>query len=338
MVFAGEMVGWEHILAMLSYSDTFRAYRKAMHRVLGTKTSFARFNELQERLGDLVQHIRTWVLFSACLMTLTAYGYDISADEADELVSLANEFLENFSVTGMPELGLLIRFRFAVKHLPSWFPGAGFKSTAEKWRTTLLTTIEKPYHLVRVQMGRGTYPDPYLSSLLEEFRGRSLTVEEERVIKWTAGSLHTGGADTTVSTLSTFFLDMALHPYIQKRAQEELDSLLGRSTLPTFVDREKLPYINAVIKESLRWHPVAPIGIPHMYNDVEINRAFTHDATIYPSPTTFNPSRFLSARLYTRQPPRPVKSYIRVRRRVCPGMILAESTIFSTIAKSLCCL
>jgi hypothetical protein len=64
-------VGWEHILAMQPYSDMFRAYRKAMHRVLGTKNVIAQFNELQdvetrrfllrvlEKPGDLVQHIRT---------------------------------------------------------------------------------------------------------------------------------------------------------------------------------------------------------------------------------------------------------------------------------------
>lgn len=67
-------VGWEHILAMQTYSDRFRAYRKAMHRVLGSKTAVARFNPLQEveirrfllrvlhRPEDLVQHIRTYAV------------------------------------------------------------------------------------------------------------------------------------------------------------------------------------------------------------------------------------------------------------------------------------
>ena len=64
-------VGWEHFLAMQPYSDTFRAYRKAMHRVLGSKNAVAQFNDLQEvevrrfllrvlqSPADLNQHIRT---------------------------------------------------------------------------------------------------------------------------------------------------------------------------------------------------------------------------------------------------------------------------------------
>jgi cytochrome P450 len=57
---------------------------------------------------------------------------------------------------------------------------------------------------------------------------------------------------------------MALHPEVQTKAQEELDRVLGPNKLPTFEDRSKLPYIDAMVKESLRWHPVAPMGIPHM--------------------------------------------------------------------------
>jgi cytochrome P450 len=52
---------------------------------------------------------------------------------------------------------------------------------------------------------------------------------------------------------------MVLHQDVQRRAQEELDRVLcGR--LPTFEDREDLPYIEAMMTETLRWNPVAPLG------------------------------------------------------------------------------
>jgi cytochrome P450 len=54
---------------------------------------------------------------------------------------------------------------------------------------------------------------------------------------------------------------MMLYPDIQKRAQAELDSVIGREQLPTFDDRPRLPFVDAVCKEILRWHPVAPIGV-----------------------------------------------------------------------------
>ena len=62
----------------------------------------------------------------------------------------------------------------------------------------------------------------------------------------------------------TFFLAMALNPGVQIKAQEELDRVLGPYTLPCATDRPRLPYINAIVKESLRWYPVAPMGLPHL--------------------------------------------------------------------------
>lgn len=56
---------------------------------------------------------------------------------------------------------------------------------------------------------------------------------------------------------------MRLYPDVMKRAQAEIDKVVGRGRLPTFADRERLPYICAIVKEVLRWRPVGPIGLPH---------------------------------------------------------------------------
>lgn len=56
---------------------------------------------------------------------------------------------------------------------------------------------------------------------------------------------------------------MALRPDVQKKAQAELDSVLGPGKLPTFEDRESLPYVEAVILESIRWMPAVPLGVSH---------------------------------------------------------------------------
>ena len=58
------------------------------------------------------------------------------------------------------------------------------------------------------------------------------------------------------------FLAMALYPEVQKKAQAEIDTVVGQNRLPDFEDRPSLPYINAVVKESLRWHLVVPLGEP----------------------------------------------------------------------------
>ena len=55
---------------------------------------------------------------------------------------------------------------------------------------------------------------------------------------------------------------MALHPEVQKKAQAEIDAVVGPNRLPDFHDRPSLPYINAVLKESSRWNLVLPLGKP----------------------------------------------------------------------------
>ena len=55
---------------------------------------------------------------------------------------------------------------------------------------------------------------------------------------------------------------MVLYPEVQKKAQVEIDAVVGPNRLPDFHDRPSLPYINAIVKESMRWHLVLPLGGP----------------------------------------------------------------------------
>lgn len=66
----------------------------------------------------------------------------------------------------------------------------------------------------------------------------------------------------TTSTLYVFLLAMVLYPEVQARAQAEIDSVIGEAIerLPDWDDRASMPYINAVIQETLRWFPVVPLG------------------------------------------------------------------------------
>ena len=53
---------------------------------------------------------------------------------------------------------------------------------------------------------------------------------------------------------------MALYPEVQKKAQAEIDAVVGSDRFPGFEDRPSLPYINAVVKELMRWNLVTPLG------------------------------------------------------------------------------
>lgn len=65
----------------------------------------------------------------------------------------------------------------------------------------------------------------------------------------------------SVAVLEWFLLAMTLHPDVQSRAHKELDAVLQHDRLPTFEDA--LPYITAIVKESLRWNPTTPLGTLH---------------------------------------------------------------------------
>lgn len=141
-----------------------------------------------------------------------------------------------------------------------------------------------------------------------------LSPEEESVIKWAAAAIYGGGADSTVSVAYSFFFAMLLYPDVQKHAQDELDRVVGPDRLPTYEDRENLPYVSALVKEALRWNAVLPMGVPHVMSDDEIFRGyfipkgaivmpnislFAHDPYTYSDPMEFKPDRFLSSEGHT---------------------------------------
>jgi len=67
-------------------------------------------------------------------------------------------------------------------------------------------------------------------------------------------------ASQSASVMSWFMLGMTAYPEVQRKCQEELDRVIGRSRMPTLADRDHLPYICATLREALRWRAVSPLG------------------------------------------------------------------------------
>ncbi|KAM0424378.1 hypothetical protein ACHAPT_010526 [Fusarium lateritium] len=142
---------------------------------------------------------------------------------------------------------------------------------------------------------------------------------------------------------------MTLSSDVQRKAQEEIDRVIGNERLPTLADRPSLPYIEAIVKEVLRWHPVAPMGLPHtstaddVYEGYFIPKGsmlfanvwhFTHDPEIYDEPMSFKPERFLGLQ-GNKAAPDPHTFVFGFGRRICPGRILADNALYLNIAQSL---
>lgn len=74
--------------------------------------------------------------------------------------------------------------------------------------------------------------------------------------------------------MTTFFLAMLLHPEVQQKAREEIDRVVGEGRLPNVKDRDNLPYIEAVLRESFRFHPIAPMGLPHEVTEDDVYQGY----------------------------------------------------------------
>lgn len=64
----------------------------------------------------------------------------------------------------------------------------------------------------------------------------------------------------TLTMASLFLLAMVLNPRVFKKAQQEIDSVVGNQRLPSFSDRPSLPYVEAVMSETFRWGCPVPLS------------------------------------------------------------------------------
>jgi hypothetical protein len=85
-----------------------------------------------------------------------------------------------------------------VRHIPDWFPGAGFKQVARQWGASLTELTERPYAFVKHQIADGVNEPSFLSYLLKQ---PISSADELFTVKCSAMSLFTAGADTVSSWL-----------------------------------------------------------------------------------------------------------------------------------------
>jgi len=277
-----------------------------------------------------------------------AYGIDVLPSD-DPYVTLAHKAGRTFSIGSVPGAYLVDTFPI-LKHIPRWFPGAGFKRQAEEWSKLSRGMLELPFAETKRQMDSGMAPPSFTADSLQAPNDPDKEpYYQEHHVKQTAATMYSAGADTTVSALSTFVLAMLAYPEVQKKAQAEIDSLTGGRYLPSFEHEAPLPYISALVKEVMRWENAAPFAAPRrLANDDEYRGyrlpagsivvgnpwAILHDERVYPDPHTFKPERFLldgQLNPAVRDP----EAAFGFGRRLCPGRHMALSSIWITVVSIL---
>ncbi|PTB62982.1 cytochrome P450 [Trichoderma citrinoviride] len=332
------MCGHDRFFALLQYADRFRLYRKVVHQQLGTKQLAAQYADIQDveskrflwrvlRDPDhLFQHIKTE---AAAIILKITYGYTIELEKPDPLVGLIERVMAGFSDAVVP-FSWAVDIIPALAYLPDWFPGAGFKRIAREQRAIMDASADIPYNFVLKQMSNGTNQESFVSRLVTAYRNEGKPADDMIFdhIKWVAQNVYAGGADTTVSSLTSFILGMVLHPDVQQKAQEEIDRVVGLDRLPSDSDRENLPYVDGVAIEDM---VVRGYRIPKGAYLLPAIWWLLHDPERYPEPMRFAPERYMEPR----NEPDPACHAFGYGRRVCPGRFLAQDNLFTTIARTL---
>nr|XP_060633136.1 cytochrome P450 2D14-like [Anolis sagrei ordinatus] len=156
-------------------------------------------------------------------------------------------------------------------------------------------------------------PRDLIDAFLEEIEkaeGNTETSFNEQNLIHLLLDIFAAGIETTAATLTWGLLFMVLHPEVQKRVHEEIDTMIGRVKSITMEDRSNLPYTSAVIHEIQRYADIVPISFPYVTcNDTEVGgfvipketlvinhfSSVLKDETMWEKPHEFYPEHFLDA-------------------------------------------
>ncbi|KAF8465421.1 cytochrome P450 [Gautieria morchelliformis] len=332
-----DLMGFGWSVAFLRYGAEWRRNRAVIHKKFHPAAA-SEYNPIQ------IKHIRRLLRRLCAFIMEVVYAINVR-DKGDPYIEIAEKSMSHLGAAGKPG-AFLVDVLPILKYVPEWFPGAGFRKTARLWRDDITKMNVVPFEAVNKALNAGTASPSFTSSLLEDLTNNGTArADEVAIIRGVGSSLYAGGADTIVHTLHTFILAMLISPEVQKKAQAELDAVVGPNRLPEFEDRNSLPYINAICKETLRWHPLVPLGFAHATTQDDIYDGYfipkgamilgnswliLHDEAVYgPNTDDFIPERFLDPNV---KYPNAAFGY---GRRICPGRYPADNSLFIAVASIL---
>eukprot|EP00253_Pinus_taeda_P003497 PITA_03497 len=185
----------------------------------------------------------------------------------------------------------------------------------------------------------------FLDILLDYRSESGETLTKKDIIPFLS-DLFIAGSETTSSTVEWAIAEALHNPQIMKKIQAELEEVLGKDGRVEERDIDRLPYLHAVVKETLRLHPPAPLLIPHRAESscevagymipkdtqVLVNAwAIGRDPTMWDEPTEFKPERFMESDIEYRGQNFELIPF-GAGRRICPGLPLAHSMVHVVIA------
>ncbi|XP_009609997.1 cytochrome P450 77A1-like [Nicotiana tomentosiformis] len=340
------------------YGPLWRSLRRNMVQNMLSSSRVKEFRDCREIAMDkLIERIHAdakanndvvWVLKNvrfAVFYILLAMCFGVEMDE--KMIETVDQMMKDVLIELLPRID---------DYLPilSLFVGYKQRKKVQEVRKqqieTLVPLIEKRRRAVQNPGSDKTAASfSYLDTLFEvKVEGRKSGPTNPELVTLCSEFLN-GGTDTTATALEWAIGRLIENPSIQKRMYEEIRSTVGDRKVDE-KDMEKMPYLNAVVKELLRKHPPTYFVLTHAVTEpvklggydiptdanVEFfSHAISHDPKIWSDPEKFDPDRFLSGREdaditgVTKVKMMPFG----VGRRICPGLGLGTVHVNLMLAR-----
>lgn len=270
--------------------------------------------------------------FTASMSYTLLYGFRIETGEEREMKD-GHLIEDNFARSMKPGVWPCDVLP-ALNYLPAWL--APWKRTAEAWYQ-----FERAHHMRSNARGRASRAWNWTKALAGTKGAQRLSPES---LAYDAGILNNAALDTTTQTLEMFVMAALENPAQMRAAQAEVDRVVGRGRLPSQEDEKDLPYVRAVVEETLRWRPIIIAGVPHasmredVYGGYRIpagsvvipnNWSIHMDENVYKDPHAFRPERWIE------DPGLPAPVGFGFGRRMCMGEYIARGALFVMVSRLL---
>ncbi|KAK0226846.1 cytochrome P450 [Armillaria nabsnona] len=339
-------------LVVFSRYGIWRRMRKAAHK--GLNKGVYKYHPIQTAEAVLLtagvlaepekwnSHLRRTA--ASAIMSMV---YDTPpTSEQDPSVKNINEFVTRLTRAALPGAHFVEFFPW-MRYIPSKY--AKWKREAEESYAKDSVMFEGLFNSVKDRVAKGDERPSLASTLIQDAGRHNLTDKEN---SWLAGNMYAAGSDTSSGVMSWWILAMIAYPETQKRAQAELDAVVGRHRMPSFADYEHLQYIRAMVKEALRCRS---LGLPHRSTEDDVYDGYfipagtilmanvwhlNRNPEIYgPDAEHFNPARHLDKNGKLAPGPADTKEESHVTygfgRRICVGRHVANNSLFIDIAMML---
>ncbi|KAF5374375.1 hypothetical protein D9758_004547 [Tetrapyrgos nigripes] len=338
-------------IAFIRPGERWRKMRRATDHAMGIKAS-SNFRRTQANESIILAHgilneadlWRSHVERTSSSIALSMI-YDKPPLQSldDPSVVFMNSFVDRIAKVAIPG-NYIVDILPILEKLPLCL--SQWKQEAQREFKRFTSRFEEMFLEVKKKVASGHEQYPSFCVTLSENQTKQNMSDSD--CAWLAGALYSAGHETTATTMLWFIFSMILFPETQKRAQDELDRVVGSSRLPSFSDLKHLPYIQAILKEILRWRPAVPTGLPHIpieddfYDGYFIPKgtmcipciwAINRDPDVYGlDGDNFRPERHLDQNSHLKDETNEGHVTYGFGQRTCAGRYVANNSLFIQMA------